>query len=247
MSQELEQLTASKQENEDLKKQNEVLEKQLEVIRSATEELEKFRESAAIERIATEARNKVLKGLGILGVASIGGFIGVFLTTLNTIQGELRKPDRLNIIQQNVVDAVTDRLSKDQDFRSRVSSIAAKAADFAINKVAQQNPKSEFSASVNKTISQKRYFVLAASSTISTDLSPLIPQVATLNLKALICQPKQGNDRTVLLVTTNTSSKDLSLDEAKVVEAKAKSIESTAYILPTEPPDAVFFEPNTCQ
>jgi hypothetical protein len=263
MSQELEQLGAIKQENEKLKKQNEDLENQLESIRKAAAELQKLREDAATQRIATDAYNKVLKGLGIASAVSITGFVAACYVIFNMVSNvliepknieiiavkvadELRKPDKLNTIETKVTDGLTNKLLNDPEFRSRFSAIATKAADFAIKTVAKSDPNSEFSASVNKTINQKKYFVLAASSTDDNDLRNLLPQVANQNLKALICQPKRGNQRKALIVT-NTSSKDLSLDEAKAIETKAKAIEPTAYILPTEPPDDIFFAPDTCQ
>jgi len=286
VTQQLDDFTILQQENEELKKHNEYLETQLRVLRKATEELEKLREGAAIERIATEARNKVLGGLGILGVASIVGFLGIYTTALNTIKEEFSKPDRLDKIQhellrsgklekaleekvlaqvskdvsnkfldmfktdkefqQALINAVAENVLKNPEFTTRITATAILTADNSIKQVAQQDPNSPLSIAADEVLNQKSYFVVAASSKEPNELRNLISKVPNLDLKGQICPPRKGNKRSVLLVT-NTSSIKLSLDAANAVKTKAKNIEHTAYILPTEPTDNVFFDPDNCK
>ncbi len=148
--------------------------------------------------------------------------------------------------QQDLTDAVSDKMLKDTEFSGKIYAIASSAANSSIQDVAQQAPNSAFSNAADKVLSQKKYFVVAASSTDSNSLSNLINQVNNLGLKLQMCPPKQGNRRSVLLVT-NTSSIELTIDAAKTVENKARNIDSTAYILPTEPADNVFFNPEKCK
>jgi len=293
MPQNPDQLAAFKQENEELNKQNQEFAKQLEAIKKATEEFDKLREGATIEKIATEARNRVLGGLGILGIASIAGFFGVYTTAVNTIREELRKPERVREItaelrkpetfekiveavanasqekvsvqvsedvsrqlvetfkkdegfQKNLTNAVADKILQDQGFIGTFKGIATTAAEIAVNNFAQGDPNSALSAASDKALSQKSYFVVAASSMEPNILSNLISKATKEGLKAQICPPKRGNRRSVLLVT-NTSSINLSLSAAQEVQTKARNIDSTAYILPTEPASNVFFDPAKCK
>ena len=279
MSQNPDQFAVLKQENEELKIQNEELEKQLGIIRRATDELDKLREGATIEKIANEARNKVLGGLGILGIASIAGFFGIYTTTVNFIQEQLRKPETFDKIvkevtndskekvnvqvsenvsnklfgefkenekfQSDLTNAVVVKVLKDPEFNGRINATATISAESSVKQVAQQAPNSELSIATDKALGQKNYFVVAASSTESSKLNDFTSQAASLYLKAQICQPKQGNKRSALLVTNQSSDNiRLSLDVANLVLIKAKNIDSTAYILPDNNP---FFDPTKCK
>jgi hypothetical protein len=280
MPQDPDQLSAFKQRNEELNKQNQELAKQLEVIKKATEEFEKLREGATIEKIATEARNRVLGGLGILSIASIAGAYGIYTTAVNTIRDELVKPDTFKQIikavtdnskekvsvqvsevvskqlvetfkkdegfQKNLTNAVADKILQDQGFIGTFKGIATTAADIAINNFAKGDPKSALSAASDKALSDKSFFVVAASSMEPNILSNLVSKANKEGLKAQICPPKRGNRRSVLLVT-NTSSRNLTLSAAQAVQIKAKNINPTAYILPTEPASNVFFDPLKCK
>lgn len=148
--------------------------------------------------------------------------------------------------QQDLTNAVADKILKDPEFSGKIYAIASSAANISIQEVAQQAPNSAFSNAADKALSQRKYFVVAASSTNSNDLSNLIDQANNLGLKAQICPPKQGNRRSVLLVT-NTAIVELPIDAAKTVENVARNIEPTAYTLPTEPAENVFFDPGKCR
>ena len=148
--------------------------------------------------------------------------------------------------QQDLTNAVADKILKDPEFSSKIYAIASSAANSSIQEVAQQAPNSAFSNAADKALGQRRYFVVAASSTDSNSLNDLINQANSLGLKAQICSPKKGNRRSVLLVT-NTASVELPIDAAGTVENKARNIDPTAYTLPTEPAENVFFDPGKCK
>jgi len=148
--------------------------------------------------------------------------------------------------QQDLTNAAADKILKDPEFSGRIYAIASSAANSSIQEVAQQAPNSAFSNAADKALSQRKYFVVAASSTDSNSLSDLINHANSLGLKAHICSPKKGNGRSVLLVT-NTASVELPIDAARTVENKARNIDPTAYTLPTEPAENVFFDPGKCK
>ncbi|MDX2255331.1 MAG: hypothetical protein NW214_07445 [Pseudanabaenaceae cyanobacterium bins.39] len=96
-----------KQENLHLQKKNEELEQQIAEIKQATEELAKLRKEAAIESIAGEVRKKVLGGIGLLGIASIAGLLGLYHTAHELVVKELTKPERLDTISNVIVQQLT--------------------------------------------------------------------------------------------------------------------------------------------
>ena len=290
MSQDLDQFAVFKQENEELKKQNEELEEQLRVIKKATEELEKLREGATVEKIANEARNKVYGELGILGILSITGAVGVYFgvysTATKTIETELRKPENVNEIvertineskteviesvskklvdelkkdkkyQKDITNAVADKILKDEGFIGTFKGIATTTSEIAISKFAQGDPNSALSVASNKALSQKRYFVVAASSTVPDGLRDisLTSKISQEGLKAQICPPKNDNDNkrsALIVVNNNASTTKLSLEDAQSVLSKAKNINpmarATAYILPAEPNSNVYFDSTSCK
>lgn len=259
-------LESLRQENKDLKKENQELKEALQSLQDASKELSNLREQAAIERISIAVRKKVLGGLGLLGIASIAGFFGIYMTTVNTIKKEVIQPERIQAIVDRVteaaeneippmlveelkkeqgfldglIDNVADAILTDPEFKGRTNSIIRETTGETL----QQIPAlTESTASVFEGL---KYFVIAASSTDPNDLRELSSVASRQGLDAQVCSPKPGNRRSVLLVT-DTESIQLTLEAARQVENKAKEIERTAYILPVEPADNVFFDPNRCQ
>jgi hypothetical protein len=281
-----------KQDNEKLKKQNEDLAQQLETIKKATAELEKFREGAAIEKIAKEARNKVLAGFGILGALSIAGLFGVYLTVLNTVKEKILDEKTFPQIQtkveeglkdkkyldaiaanlsqdiskklgdsfkqdknfkQDVVKAVSEKLLNDKEFTGIFKANVNSAVDIAVAKVAKVNPDTELAIAINQTIEGKKYFVVAASSEDTGDLQniDLVNKIqSNKDRDVYVCKPKEGNKRSVLLVTKKSSKEiKLPLDSAKFIQDEIKKIPEfdTAYILPTIDENNIFFDIKKCE
>lgn len=160
-------LNVLRQDNEELKKRNVELEGQLEIIKKATEELEKYREGAAIDKLATEARNKVLAGFGILGIASIVGVVGIYFTLLNTLEKKILEKETFNQIVSKVETAVQaeNRLNKiTEQIKQTVSSNLGEKfkndkdfRDQAVNTVAEKLLRDKeftaiFTANVNYAI-----------------------------------------------------------------------------------------------
>lgn len=290
MTQETNQLSIIKQENELLKKQNEALSQQIIVIQKTTEELDKLHKSAAIGVITSEVQKHIFEMLRNLGLASgisiIGLFISSLISTENAINNSLTteqidsfiKGHTLSIsnsltnkltedfkkdeeFKEAIINAYLEKVFKDREFIARinaVSEINIKEFSQKVSQEVRQNEQdisgSELSNALNNAIpnsNQTKYFVIAASSTERDSLKKLATATEeNLNLKTQICPPSEENERSVLLFTDSNpenSTFKLSLETAKKVEITAKKIEPTAYILPTEPAENVFFDSTKCK
>lgn len=292
MNEYLDKPDSLKQDNERLKKQNEDFAQQLATIKKATEELEKFREGAAIEKIAKEARNKVFAGFGILGALSIVGLFGIYFNVLNTIKEKILDEKTFPQIQTKVEDGlkeakylekivtnlrediskklvedsgfkqdvakavsqdVSEKLINDKEFTGIFKANVNSAVDIAVAKVAKINPETDLSIAINQTIEGKQYFVVAASSENTEDLNMNLVSKIIQNNKdreVYICKPKEGNKRSVLLVTKKSSKEiKLPLDSAKFIQDEIKKISEfdTAYILPTIDENNIFFDIKQCK
>ncbi len=149
--------------------------------------------------------------------------------------------------KQNLTSTIADRVLQDSELSTRINATAFTVASTLIQQVAQSDSNPALSTATDKALGQKSYFVITASAKEPSSLQKFTLDAAKQGLKAYLCQPKPGNRRSVILVT-NTATPNLTFEAAKVVASKAREgIEPTAYILPTEPADNVFFAPATCK
>ncbi|MGB3517851.1 MAG: hypothetical protein WBA43_15455 [Elainellaceae cyanobacterium] len=152
--------------------------------------------------------------------------------------------------RDDLLAAFSEQVIKDPAFMAQVRDEATRVTDTIVvstfENVAQQNPNSSFATATDQILNQRRYYVVTASSTVPEDLNVPKDMALERQLTARICPPKEGNRRSVLLIT-DQNDLALSIDDARRLEAIAQGIEATAYILPSEPETGVFFDPAQCR
>ncbi len=150
-----------------------------------------------------------------------------------------------------IVNAVAERLTNDKEFVGIFKAQAKSAVDIAVYKVAEKNPNSEIGIAINQSIKNKQYYVVAASSEDKDDLKTanILDKVRTGGKDAYVCEPIGTNRRSVLLVTTSKSKKELSLELATKVQNEIKKTAEFdgLYILATDSMDNIYFNVSSCK
>jgi hypothetical protein len=181
---------------------------------------------AVTDHVAETARNQVLDDIG------------------DRLIDVLQKDQEF---QGSLVSNVTNKIAEDPMFRGQIQEAAEATTVAAISAIAQQAPPdSDFAVAATQVIDQRLYYVVTASSTEPADLRAPQAQAQAGQLTAVICPPKPGNRRFVVLVTHSSDDLALPLNTAQALVERARSIEPTAYILATEPATGIFFDPSAC-
>ena len=212
-------------------------------VQSLVQEIEQHIKDKEIENIRQEVRNNLILDAGFREKISTD--------TREAIKQEVLKDQ---VLKDRIAREVITTLNQDQIFQDKVAKAtidnpriqslieeSVRASLLPVAAKAQQaattENESQFAQALTQSYEDKRYFVIAASSTRAKDVQNELSRVQKLVgesfneqfSNAKICPPKAGNSRHALVLGSN-----LSFSEAEALKKKAiaNKFQSDTYVLP---------------